>query len=193
MIWGEAAQREKCYQRRKHVSSKCNRVVARPSERKRCREVAEMASERIDQLADEYRDKMSNVVDQCTDRELTDEELARCRRMIASASQEFMAQCEASLGAVTASFGDKTVAARARELRRKLTPGRRTSSASMTSAYRQMLQSWKRSCEGIQGQTKAMGMQDFTLVCDDLRGASDEEIDRIARNLPSYGSDTSSE
>ena len=185
----QANQILQCQETVSHKKKKCNRLIGWGADRRGCKEAASLGKARVAELTKSYNNTMDNVIEKCADRELTDEALKQCKKDIALATQEFVANCNAAMEGVVASFGQKTVQkrfGRVKEalvnVRRKLSPRlkQREEARELKQGYKDWLKNWQKTCEAIPTLQKAQGMDSVTIGCKELRDVADEKLDHYA-------------
>jgi hypothetical protein len=109
----------KCSKRTQHVSSKCNRLVALPRERQRCRAMAETQLKEVQQNTNKYRDEMKSIIERCADKSISPQEFAKCQIDMAKSNTDYINGCFLSMDEVTKEFGDQTVAKKLEALKQR--------------------------------------------------------------------------
>jgi len=109
----------KCSKRTQHVSSKCNRLVALPRERQRCRAMAETQLKEVQQVTNRYRDEMKSIIDRCADKSISPQEFAKCQNDVAKSNTDYINRCFLSMDEVTKEYGDQTVAKKLEALKQR--------------------------------------------------------------------------
>lgn len=154
--------------------------------RQQCGETARELARVAQNLTNDYVAAMHGISDMCADRELTPDQLAKCKNQMAQASQEYIAQCASFASSIDLQYGAKTMKGKLEQARKvganfmgqlkSIFPG--AQNAENLRAMEQMIESFVPRCASGERFRLPEG-----ITCDQLMGASAAERKAIAEAL----------
>jgi hypothetical protein len=183
---------EKCNKTGQTEISKCDSLLAFPSERKECKENSKLVINGITGLTNKYSDDMNNIIHDCGDKTMTQEELQKCEKKLAEISQEYVAQCMNFANVIETNYGKKTFQGRKDTVKSymqkivDILPGQKSKreKAELEQGMKTTIKSWIEKCERNQSLTKATGMERYPFECKDIKSKkSDNELEPFVNIL----------
>jgi hypothetical protein len=182
---------EKCNKTGQTEISKCDSLLAFPSERKECKEDSKLVMDGIQKLTRTYSDDMNNIIHECGDKTMTQEKLQNCERKLAEISQEYVAQCMTFANSIETKYGKKTFQGRKDTVKSymqkivDILPGQKSKreKAELEQGMKTMIKSWIEKCERNPSLVKATGMDRYPFECKDIKSKSDNELEPFVNIL----------
>lgn len=190
-----ATQMNNCALQGQKADKTCKTLIAGPNERRRCRDLAQEAVGNAQKLTRDYAAKMEQIIEQCADKRLTEDEFKQCQKDLAEASQEYAALCNSMMSPIAISFGTRTTEARLNQIKGAankaakniagLFPGQKSKQETeqLKGAMTMMIDGWTKYCVGNPNLVKANGMEAFPFSCGDLRGITPESRNAMANEM----------
>ncbi len=173
-----SANKAKCQGDTERQVAKCKSVIALPAERERCKTIANDVVNAVNTLTSTYTNNMANVINECGDKQLTQEQLASCKRKMAEQSQEYVAQCLQLASAIETQFGTVTLEGRAKAVKKftqgliDMLPGQKNKRQrqELMQQFETLVDQWIKNCNQNQNLQAAQGMQSYGYNCENVRG-----------------------